>query len=315
MDADGDFVVAWASSGQSGTSEDVFVRRYNALGEALGGEVKVNVTTTVARMPAVAMDAEGDFVVTWRAAGPGDSYGIFGQRFSAAGAAQGGEFLVNNPNPAQQVRPSVAADADGDSIVAWQSYSQDGDNYGIVARRFDAGGVPRGNEFQVNTTTALQQGGARIALDTDGDFTIFWDGNGAGDDSGVFFQRYNAAGLPQGGESRVNTYTANTQYNPFVAGDADGDLVVVWQSQFQDGSRHGRLRPALRRDHRHRGADGQRRVDRRPAGAHGRHDPVSRSGPPVGGGGDVGLLHTSGRRRRRGCRRGGVGGLAAHIRP
>jgi subtilisin-like proprotein convertase family protein len=237
-DADGDFVVTWSSLRDP--AGDVYAQRFSAAGLPQGGEFRVNTTASGKQTRAsVAMEPDGDFVVVWEGNGPGDSYGIFAQRYTAAGAPLGAEFPANAPNPTGQARSSVATGADGHFVVAWQSLGQDGSEYGVFARVFDGNGAAQGSEFQVNTTTSATQGGGDVALDADGEFTIFWEGNGVGDDSGVFFQRYSAAGLPQGGESRVNTYTANLQYNPLVAGDAGGDLVVVWQSQYQDGSGMG----------------------------------------------------------------------------
>ena len=40
---------------------------------------------------------------------------------------------------------------------------------------------------------------------------------------------------PVGPEFRVNTYTADDQWFEDVAMDADGDLVVAWESEEQDG--------------------------------------------------------------------------------
>ena len=64
----------------------------------------------------------------------------------------------STPTPSStQSHPAVAMDADGDFVVAWQSYVQDGSSYGIFARRFNAAGVAQGGEFQVNTYTTGNQ--------------------------------------------------------------------------------------------------------------------------------------------------------------
>ena len=44
---------------------------------------------------------------------------------------------------------------------------------------------------------------------------------------------------PRGREFQVNTYTRNDQYQTATAMDDDGDFVVVWTSDEQDGSSHG----------------------------------------------------------------------------
>ena len=53
-------------------------------------------TTSNQNNPAVAIDADGDFVVTWQSSDQdGDGNGIYAQRYNASGVAQGSEFLVN----------------------------------------------------------------------------------------------------------------------------------------------------------------------------------------------------------------------------
>src|SRR5690606_36401463 len=53
-------------------------------------------TTNFQRRPAVAMDSDGDFVVTWTSTyQDGSGYGVYGQRYDMNGNALGGEFRVN----------------------------------------------------------------------------------------------------------------------------------------------------------------------------------------------------------------------------
>ena len=84
----------------------------------------------------------------------------------------GGEFLVNTTTADSQTRASMAMDADGDFVVAWQSNLQDGSGNGIFAQRYNAAGVAQGIEFRVNTTTANFQVSPDIAMDADGDFVV-----------------------------------------------------------------------------------------------------------------------------------------------
>jgi Ca2+-binding RTX toxin-like protein len=242
MDADGDFVVSWHSYGQDLSGYGIYAQRYNAAGVAQGGEFSVNTfTTNSQRFSSVAMDDDGDFVVTWHSGGQdGNNYGIYAQRYNAAGVAQGGEFPVNTFTTNSQSTPSVAMDADGDFVVTWHSFGQDGNNYGTYAQRYNAAGVAQGGEFRVNTFTNGHQFSSSVAMDADGDFVVSWQSFGQdGNNYGIYAQRYNAAGVPQGGEFRVNTFTSNSQRAPSVAMDADGDFVVAWESNGQDGSGFG----------------------------------------------------------------------------
>ncbi len=227
MDADGNFVVVWTSN-QGGTL-DIYARRFNAEGVAQGNNFLVNTTTANAQeSPAVAMDAAGNFVVVWAGHGPDDSNGVYGQRYNAAGVAQGSEFLINTTTANAQASPAVAMDADGNFVVTWQSSGQDaGSTDGIYAQRFAADGTTMGTEFGVNSTTANHQRNPDIAMNAAG-FVIVWQGNGPDDSNDVFGQRYNAAGVAQGGEFRVNSTTSSNQIDAAVAMDAAGNFVVVW---------------------------------------------------------------------------------------
>jgi hypothetical protein len=243
MDADGDYVVAWSSYGQDGSGYGIYAQRFNAAGVAQGGEIHVSSYATNSQHQAsVAMDTDGDFVVVWQShLQDGSGYGIYGQRFNAAGAAQGSEFRVNSYTTDDQEKPSVAMDANGDFVVTWSSYGQDGSFGGIFAQRYNAAGTPQGSEFQVNSISNNRQESPVVAMDSDGDFVIAWQWAGRdGSLYGVYAQRFNERGVPQGTEFRVNSYTTGNQISPAIAIDADGDFVVTWTSEGgQDGDGDG----------------------------------------------------------------------------
>ncbi|MHC5761790.1 beta strand repeat-containing protein [Nostoc sp.] len=242
IDADGDFVISWTSNGQDGSADGIYAQRYNHAGVAQGDEFKVNTTTTNSQSnPTVAIDADGDFVISWTSNGQdGSADGIYAQRYNHAGVAQGDEFKVNTTTTNSQSNPTVAMDSDGDFVISWQSYGQDGSGDGIYAQRYNNAGVAQGGEFKVNTTTSYNQNNPTVAMDGTGDFVISWQSYYQdGDGYGIYAQRYNSAGVAQGGEFKVNTYTSSFQYNPTVAIDGTGDFVISWQSYSQDGSDNG----------------------------------------------------------------------------
>jgi hypothetical protein len=239
-DASGNFVVVWVSRPQDGSYYGVFGQRFSSFGARQGGEFQVNSYTTGRQAtPSVASDAMGNFVVIWRSdEQDGSGYGVFGQRFSAAGLPQGSEFRVNSYTTGQQRVPAVASDASGNFVVVWAS-SADSD-YGVFGQRFSAAGLPQGSEFRVNTYTTNGQFVPTVASDANGNFVVVWRGDGQdASSSGIFGQRFNATGIPEGSEFRVNSYTTNTQGFPSVSSDTEGDFVIVWQSNGQDGSGYG----------------------------------------------------------------------------
>jgi hypothetical protein len=237
----GTFVVVWTSAFQDGLNYGVFAQRYDAAGTPVGGEFRVNTYTTGYQYaPAVAVDARGRFVVVWHSSGQdGSNYGIFGQRYDAAGTALGSEFHVSTYTTDSQAAAAVSAAAGGSFVVVWQSYTQDGSNTGIFGQRYDAAGTPIGAEFRVNSYTTSYQSRPAVALDAGGNFVVVWESAQDGSGRGIFAQRYDAAGSTLGSEFRVNTYTTDDQRSPAVAMDPAGNFVMVWQSLGPDGSSEG----------------------------------------------------------------------------
>lgn len=242
MDSDGDFVICWMSHSQDGaTTWGIYAQRYDSAGVAQGGELQVTNSRPYADWyPAIAMDNDGNFVITW-AATDEDGLGIFVKRYDSSGILQGGEFQVNTYTKGNQTNPDIAMDSEGNFVITWQSYEQDGSYYGVYAQRYNSAGIPQGSEFRVNTHTIDYQTRPAIAMDNDGDFVITWESKDQdGSDYGVYAQRYNSAGIPQGSEFQVNTYTIENQSEPAIAMDSDGDFVITWQSDDnQDGFAHG----------------------------------------------------------------------------
>lgn len=241
MDSQGNYVIAWQSSGQDGGSyggTGIYAQRYNAAGVPQGSEIHVNTFTDGAQeFPAVAMDDDGDFVIAWQSE---DQAGIIAQRFNAAGVPQGTEIQVNSTLNGSEWYPTVAMDDVGDFVIAWQGNEQAGFSTGIYARRFNAAGVPQGNDLHVNTHTTGYQMTPTLGMDSDGDFAIAWASQSQdGSSDGVYAQRFNAAGTPQGAEFRANTYTTNYQRSPSLAMDDSGDFVIAWESNGQDGEGSG----------------------------------------------------------------------------
>ena len=161
----------------------------------------------------MAVDADGDAFVVWESYRPGrQRYGIYGQRFNAAGMKVGGEFQVNTYTTSQQMYPSVAVDADGDAFVIWESYGQDGSGFGIYGQRFDAAGMKVGGEFQINTyTTSISIFHRWRWTPTATPWSCGKATARTATGYGIYGQRFNSAGVKVGGEFQINTYTTNDQ--------------------------------------------------------------------------------------------------------
>jgi hypothetical protein len=234
----GDFVVVW--SGDDGSANGIFGRRFDSTGTPLAGEFQVNTFTTGwQEQPVVAIDGAGNFVVVWEDeyGEDGDGGGIFARRYDSTGAPLGGEFQVNTYTTGGQFAPDVAIGAAGAFVVAWYSFApQDGSDGGVFGRRFDAAGSPLGGEFQINTNTTGLQCCPSVARDGTGRFVVTWTDHGPFlGEREVFAQRFDAAGLQLGGEFQVDQSTTGYQQAASVATDASGGFTVVWMSGDLDG--------------------------------------------------------------------------------
>ena len=232
MNATGQFVVTWDSA-ESGGAAGIYAQRFDRFGNPLGGELVIAHRVGTLLAPQVAMDAAGNFVVTWDER---SSLEVYARRYNSAGVPQGDEFLVSTIAVWWQGSPDVAMDPAGNFIVVWYSLYQDGAGAGIYAQRYNASAVPLGTEFRINTTTAGDQSSHRIAMDENGNFVVTWFSTGQDPDgsTGVYAQRYNAVGVSLGDEFRVSMFTAGTQDTPRIGMDVYGDFVIAWDSYGQD---------------------------------------------------------------------------------
>jgi hypothetical protein len=225
---DGDFVIAWESQDLNGLNRGVYAQRYDVSGQPQGDEIRVHTTVPGSvssdsdRRPSVAMDADGDFLVAWDSLGQdGSSWGVFAQRFAAAGVRQGVEFRVNTTTAGHQARPSVAMDAVGNAVISWEGEEGNDGGLGIYAQRYTATGQPLGGEFRVDENTG---GGILPSVDMNaaGHFVVVWNSDV------VYARRYRPDGQPEGAPFGVSPLADDGQVSDSVAIDADGDFVVTW---------------------------------------------------------------------------------------
>ncbi len=245
MDSAGDFVIAWNKFDATGNSTGVFAQRYDATGTAQGTEFPVSQFASGKQSGAsVAMDAAGDFVIGWQSRGQYayNTSAVYARLYDTTGAAIGNEFLVSSYTESgpvsEQSCPSVAMDAAGAFLIAWQ------DRLDVIARRFDATGAPRGNDFQVS-----QYGGEKgasnqapqVAMNGTGAFALLWNdfktppgthypyypgSSESGTGNSVYGRAYDNSGQPLTAEFQVSQSAGAV--GPSVAIDAQGDVFFAY---------------------------------------------------------------------------------------
>ena len=277
----GGFVVAWPADLTQTNHVRATARRFDRRGQGLGIEFAVDVTTTGFNTPyAVAVAADGHFVVAWNGPITPTNYGVFTRRYDAEGTPLGPPVLAGGGS-----RPHLAAAPDGSFVVVWSSQN------GVFARRFDAGDNPLGPELTVTPSSTFD---ADVAMGPDRSFVVAWGGaldaqlrryasdgtplGGAvtltapGDTGGfpdvafdragrfvaawherslldsnwdVMAQRFDRSGAPREPAFLVNTATTGTQASAELVIDPVGNFIVTWSGEFSGrvGQRFGGLRP------------------------------------------------------------------------
>ena len=236
MAADGSAVVVWQGPGVEDSS-GIWLQRIASDGTLAGNETLVNSTTTdMQAYPSTGMAEDGSFVVAWSSRQQdGDGWGIVAQRFDASGVRVGEEFVVNTTTTGSQQKPVVAMASGGNFAIAWSSFEQDGDGWGVFAQRFAADGTRIGDEFQVNEDSDGHQRDVDAVMADGGQLFFSWnhaDADGAGWE--VDARSYDADGNADGGSLPVNQAETDGQpghqQNAAVAVSRTGTAFVVYDS-------------------------------------------------------------------------------------
>jgi len=171
QDPSGNFVVVWQSSA-NGVRVDVFARRYDSSGTALGSEFQVSSASDVTDWPAVAVDGAGNFTIVWRRRVDSS---IYARRYNATGVALGPEFRVdaeatgNYPS-----KPAVAATSSGNVLVTWSAYV--GSASHVRSRLYKPDGSAVRLCDEVGSDTTRLDGTSNVAATPSNGFVVAWDG-------------------------------------------------------------------------------------------------------------------------------------------
>ena len=244
MNESGDFIIAWASYSDQNSLYDIKTKLYKN-GVASANEFLVNTYTLNSQTkPSVDIYSDGSFIVVWESwFEDGSDRGIFAQRFSADGNKNGEPFQINQNAHFSQARPTVKFFPDGKFIVVWESWKQDqslGSSYDVMGRIFNNLGNPVTDEVQINDYTLDYQWYADVITLNSDNFVVAWcSWEQDGEDGGIYIKKFNSTFNPLTSEVLVNSYKRYYQWLPKLAQTPIGNIVAVWSSWQQDGSREG----------------------------------------------------------------------------
>jgi flagellin-like hook-associated protein FlgL len=241
---DGNVVVVWNSENQDGSGWGVYGQVMDQGGEKVGNEFQVNSETANNQdEPSVASLNDGGFAVTWTSDGQdGSGTGIYSKVYNADGSLRTDEFRVNTTTANDQYQSDITTTSTG-YFVTWTSNGQDGSDDGIYGKYLDSNGNTLVDEFQVNTTTALDQRYSRASELDNGNVAVAWFAPDA-DGWGVYAQVVDKQGNLVGSETRVNTDQVNSQNFIDIAAIDGGRFAVAWNDINNDGTFDAKARIA-----------------------------------------------------------------------
>lgn len=244
-----EFIITWADL-RNGYCFEIYAQRFSADGIPQGNNFQVsNSGACMKYSPVVAYKENGNFIIVWNDADEGGYHkpivspnlpedlsnknkgtepDVYAQLYLNDGTPFGGNFMVNEePGFTYQEYPSVAVDANGNFIIAWQDDRNDFIN--IYLQRFLNDGTPSGNNFPAEDYLFLyDQFSPSVSMDGAGNYTVAWQDlrNGNFD---IFCRQFNNNGTPLESSFQVNTDTSATyQFSSCVSVQNDGKFVVTW---------------------------------------------------------------------------------------
>lgn len=222
---DGSFAVVWSGAGE-GVADGVWVRRFNANGEASTGDLWVDETGTGTRTQArVRTDKSGRYIVVWRR---GE---IYSRLYDADNQPLTGIVLVStNDGSGTHTEPTVDFFSDGSHVIMWHM------NNSVFTQRFLPTGAKVGSNFVISQGTGRTPSVRALASDeVVATYHRYADGSG----NGIFARYLNNEFTPYANQYLVNQTTNKNQEVGVLGLLPDDVLVAIWSSDQQDGSATG----------------------------------------------------------------------------
>lgn len=254
-DAAGRVLVVWRQSVQTndGFHSAITARLYSADGTPLGEAFPISDPSAAsANDPAAAMDAAGNFVVSWVQSASGTRQ-LLTRRFAPGGVAQG-EPIVVTELTAEGGRSAVAMDRSRGFVVAWQEVVLREVGAGrrgastVYARRYDEEGTATSPSVTVNSSTTEPTSSGELyeptapalaLLDADGSFIVAWHDLARQAQLGlrgvIDARRFSRTGQPLGAEFRVSPAMPGGASQPVADADSNGTIAIAWGSSHPTG--------------------------------------------------------------------------------
>jgi cysteine-rich repeat protein len=235
--ADGRFVIVWHGQQTVEDTSDIWVRLFDAQGNANGASFVVNTDTAYEqRTPQVAMSPEGDFVVTWRDQDESGPRFVKARLFDSTGTPQSAEIVVNSETTIAENwlsdfnGPAVAMGIDGRFAVSWCLPGGAVSPDTVFVKRYDPHGTPAESVVQLSFPHQHKASEPGISMGADDRFVVVWRYEGSEtQNASIRAQLFLADGQPSGDPFSIDTTIDSEQRSAVVTMAPTGDFVVSWQ--------------------------------------------------------------------------------------
>lgn len=234
----GSFAVVGQTANGFGT--DIVVSAYDRAGRSILAPTTVNPPNSEQRVlfqPAIAMNARGQFAVTWQRwaqSGSGTTATeMYARRYEPNGAPATSAILVRAA-AMRVLGDDIGIDDRGNFTVIWNEVVANGFSADLNGRRFAANGVALSAPFLIawdctQLPTIAMNGAGAFVIGTSEEIP------GPTETWGVFARRFSAGGAQLGSRLQVNVDTNLVPHLVDVGIAADGAFVVSWQQASSSG--------------------------------------------------------------------------------
>ncbi len=149
----------------------------------------------------------------------------------------GQKSRVNTTTLNSQRNAKAAMDNDGNYLVVWESFDEDGDGWGVYGQWYNADRTSNGASFKANPITEHDQRNPAVAVGEDGSSIIVWeeeeeDGSGFS----LKFSSYDDSHSSVVSGTTIRSTQSGQQRWPDVDMDANGTSFITWTQVAHDNS-------------------------------------------------------------------------------
>jgi len=217
-DSNGNFVVVWMDEREGDYA--IYGQRFTSEGLPIGANFRISQFTTEENAaPAIAMNAEGKFVITWV---QGDD--IYARLFDENGNPISSAFKINDDIAHMHASPSVTFLDIGMFVITWQDTRNGTWAPDIFGQLYFGDGTPFLSNFIVNDHTGGEQGFPSVSIsEFEETYTITWMDKRNGNFD-IYAQSF-LLDYTIGSNKRVDDDTTEAdQYTPVICQN-----LIVWQ--------------------------------------------------------------------------------------